>query len=417
MGIFDKVRQAFGAGHATPEPPSPRDLFAAAVEQAVRQVPSVTSVSRSPEGFGLLVERVGKKQSLFLDNVFAETRDMSPEQRRERIVRFVRSMDTPDATAMSWEEVRPKLAPLLRTPALFGGLAEVVGDKLPIHRPFAPFLIECVGVDSENGISYAAPHMIARWGVPPSDVFAAAREMGRAYFTDDVGPYDPEAPYPLWHVARDDSYESSRLLVPGWLASFAGKVNGRPVAIAPHRSLLVVGGDGDERCLRRLIDSAAAEFRASPRGISPALYTVDDDGTVVPLVLPTGHALAGDVAVGHVMLAMSEYEAQKAQLDRRLGEDVFVASFQGLKSPEGKVISYTTWLKNVASLLPRTDQVFLGLGAGGNGKEVLRVPWPALMDVAADCLSQEPGLDPPRWRTKGWPTEEAIAELRAVAIT
>jgi hypothetical protein len=42
---------------------------------------------------------------------------------------------------------------------------------------------------------------------------------------------DEDAPYATWLVSSNDMYESSRLLLPGWLASFGGKVSGRPVAI------------------------------------------------------------------------------------------------------------------------------------------------------------------------------------------
>ena len=116
MGIWGKVRQAFGSGGGNAEPPSPRDLFAAEVEAAVRRSPSVTSVRRGTDKFCLLVNRGAGEQTLFLDNVFAETRDTSPDERSARIARFVRSMEAPDAAAMSWHEVRPKLASLLRTP-------------------------------------------------------------------------------------------------------------------------------------------------------------------------------------------------------------------------------------------------------------------------------------------------------------
>jgi hypothetical protein len=416
MGIRDKVRHAFGSGEGGAEAPSPQEIFLAEVEAALRKSPSVTSVRHGEEGFSLIVDQGGAEHTIFLDNTFAETRDMSPEQRRERIARLVRSGDAPDASAMSWEEVRPKLASLLRTPSLFGGVPQFVGDRLPIHRPFAPFLIECVGVDSDDGIGYVVPHMVAKWGVEPSDVFAAATDNGREYFVDDVESFDARAPYPLWHVARDDSYESSRLLVPGWLASFADKVKGRPVAIVPHRSLLVVGGDGDERCLRRLIASAKAEFEASPRGISPALYTTDETGVVVPLTLPVGHPLAADVAVGHVMMAMAEYDFQKTWLDEQLEEDVFVASYQGLQEKDGGVFSYSTWSCGVLSLLPVVDRVALGTNPGKKGAEVLWVPWKGLVEIAGACLALEPNLDPPRWRTVRWPDDGQLAKLRAIAV-
>jgi hypothetical protein len=417
MSVWGKVRQVFGVAAADGGQASPRDLFAVEVEKAALTAPGVTSVRRAPEGFGLIVSHGAKDRTLFLDNVFAETRDLAPEQRRERIARFIRSMDAPDAATMTWDEVRPKLAPLLRPSTLFSSVPGISGtDKQPIGRPFAPFLIECVGIDSDDGIAYAAPSTIAKWGVQEDDVFAASLENGRNYFVEDVAPFDPTAPYPIWHVARDDSYESSRILVPGWLAAFSGKVNGRPVAIVPERSTLVVGGDGDERCLRRLIASAKGEFMASPRRISPALYTIDDDGRVVPLVVPAGHPLAADVALGHVMMGIAEYDVQQERLQKQLGEDVFVAPYKGLRGESGSVFSFTTWTKGVSTLLPKADQVAMVCEPETETGAVFRVPWSTLVDMVGDCLVRDAALEPPRWRTARWPEEQVLAKLRAACL-
>ena len=323
-----------------------------------------------PDAYGFLVNRGRHDQSAFLDSIFQETRDVGPEHEQVLIGRFVRSLAAPDTSGMTWEEVRPKLAPLLRTPTTFGCSPEMTPDKRPIQRPFAPFLIECVGVDSDDGIAYVFAQVLDRWGVTVAEVFEAATENGHAYFTDDVEPYDAQAPYPIWHVARDDSYESSRLLVPGWSASFEGKVKGRPVAIVPHRSLLIVGGDGDERCLRRLIDSAQGEFEASPRRISPALYATDADGKVVPFRLRSGHPLAGDVAVGHHLAAMAEYNGQKASLDEHLKEDVYVATYTAARDQSGGAFSCSVWSKGAPTLLPETDHVALNLAPGQQGAEI-----------------------------------------------
>src|SRR5207248_5392300 len=93
-------------------------------------------------------------------------------------------------------------------------------------------------------------------------------------------------------------------------AGFANRVAGRPVAIVPSRSRLLVGGDGNEACLRALVESAQREFMAAPRSISPALYTVDDRDAVVPLVLPAGSALAAEVALGHVSFRSEEHTSE-----------------------------------------------------------------------------------------------------------
>jgi hypothetical protein len=416
MGLWDKVRGAFGSGGADTKQATPRDVFAAEVEAVIRKTFPRASVRRLPDAYGFVVRRGEQDQSVFLDNIFQETRDLDPDQRRAHIGRFVRNLSAPDASAMTWEEVRPKLAPLLRTPTMFGCLPGMTPDKQPIQRPFAPFLIECVGVDSDDGIAYVFPHLLESWGVKLSDVFAAATENGREYFRGDVEPYDAQAPYPIWYVARSDSYESSRLLVPGWLSSFEGKVEGRPVAIVPHRSLLIVGGDGDDRCLRRLIDSAKAECEASPRRVSPALYTAGADGKVVPFSLSPGHPLAGDVAVGHLMAAIVEYQAQKQFLDEHPREDIYVAKYTAVRDNAGGAFSWSAWSKGVLTLLPETDQVALNLAPSQDDGEMIRVPWQALRDVAGDCLVKEPDLDPPRWRTKAWPDDGMIAKLRTKAI-
>jgi hypothetical protein len=177
-----------------------------------------------------------------------------------------------------------------------------------------------------------------------------------------------------------------------------------------------VGGDGDERCLRRLIESAKSEFLASPRRISPALYTIDDVGKVVPLVLPVGHLLADEVAVGHVMMATSEYDAQRPQLQEQVGEEIFVASYKGLRADDGSVVSYTTWTKGIPSLLPLTDHVALVFDPKAEKGGFFRVTWQVLLEIAGDCLALEPDVDPPRWRTTPWPEEAVLARLRAAAI-
>jgi hypothetical protein len=416
MGIWDKVRGAFGSGPSSTTA-TPRDLFAAEVEAAIQETFPDASVRPHPDAYGFVVHHEQQDKSVFLDNIFRETRDVDPERRRMLVARFVRSLTPPEAAAMTWSEVQPKLAPLLRAPTMFTCHPGMTPDRQPVRRPFAPFLIECVGVDSDDGIALVVPHLLESWGVEPADVFATAAENGRGYFTDDFGPYDAQAPYPIWYVTRDDSYESSRLLVPGWLASFEGKVKGRPVAIVPHRSLLVVGGDGDERCLRRLIDTAKAEFEGSPRRITPALYTSDANGKVVPLKLAASHALAADVAVGHLMAGIAEYDRQKAFLEEQLKEDVFVASYTGIRDKSGGAFSVSSWSKGVPTLLPETDQVTLNFAPGVKGAEILRVPWQSLRDIVCDCLVEEPALDPPRWRTTAWPDESKVARLRAVAIS
>jgi hypothetical protein len=409
MSAWGALRKFFGERKApAKDPASPHDLFAAEVQEALRATLRVTSIEYVPADFSLLFE-LGGKRTIFLGNVFAETREKSPKERRQRIERFVQALCTVPARKVDWEEARERLVPLLRGSNMVLHVGSDT-DRLPIRRAFAPFLLEFVGLDSPDSLEYVSPSVLSGWAVQQDEVFGAAHRVAAEAFANDVEPFDADAPYGIWHVGRDDNYESSRLLVQGWLAAFEGKVMGRPVAIVPHRSCLIVGGDGNDRCLHRLVESALTEYKAAPRRISPALYTVDDGGAVIPLVLPRSHPLAREVTRGHRVLAATTYTEQQEALQIRLGEDIFVASCLDVKDKHGTEFTFTTWGHEVTSLLPRAERVAVDAGPS------LVVTWDVLVEYAGDCLVLEPDLDPPRWRTVRWPSRAQIAKLRAFAL-
>jgi hypothetical protein len=415
VGLFGKLKQLVsGSGQTPPPPPTPQELFAGEMTAAIERLPGIGGITRNAADYSIRVKRVGEdgEHTIFLHNAFLETRDMSPEQRAAYLQRFVSvlggKVDEPD-----WAGAQERLVPVLRASSMSVDAIPDL-DKRPLRRPFVPFLIEAAALDFETSFLLVSPAMAATWKVGTDELFAAARENAARCFRDgDVELYDESAPYPLWHVARDDTYQSSRLLLPGWLASFAGRVAGRPVAIVPDRSTLIVGGDGDERCLRRLIETARAEYRSSPRRISLGLYTPAPDGGVVPLTLPPEHALAGPVALGHVALAIHEYGVQQKDLQARVGDDLYVATCDGIDPKQGLPFSYTTWTEQVSALLPEADYVMIGVGAAGQNLTILRVPWNTVQETAPGCLVREAGIDPPRWRTVRWPDPPAIAALRA----
>jgi hypothetical protein len=413
MSLWFKLRRLLSQPLSSPVEASSEQLFMAEVVAAARGLAGVVSVAERPEEFALLIQTKTGEHQAYLGNVFGETRDLGPADRAARIRRFLKILEKPGDGPDVWATRRDRLVPLLRTSSHSRGAPADAATAL-LHRPVLPFLIECVGIDAEGSFQLVASSHLAAWNMTAEAVFAAARENASRYFqAEHVKIYDDRAPYPLWHVARDDSYESSRLLLPGWLAAFAGKVNGRPVAIVPHRSFVLVGGDGDEACLLRLIETARREYEASPRAISPGLYTVDAAGAVVPLTLAAEHPLAAQVAIGHVLLASSEYRAQGEVLQRRYGEGLFVSSYVGVQRKDGSVSSYTTWTEGVPSLLPQADEIVFVIDPGSPSPRSHRLPWRRAVANLGECLVPEPGVDPPRWRSKGWPGEELLAKLEA----
>ncbi len=406
MGFWKKV---FGGGAEAPKtPPSPREVFAAEVQACLETLPQVNSVkAREDFAFDVTVAE-GGVHTVFLENTFVETREMSPEERVGRIARLVSGIGLEED--LDWESAQERLVPLLRACTVFAGVVPE-RDKLPLHREALPFLIETIAIDSEANFRYVTPGTVEEWDVDADAVFDKARENALGFFGEgDAEIYEKNDDYAIWHVTRDDSYESSRLLVPGWLASFRGKVSGNPVAIVPERAKLFVGGDADVLCLERLLDMAEREYAASRRNISPALYTVNDDDQVIPLALPDGHPLRHPVTLGHVRLALAEYDVQQKMLQEELGDDVFVATYTAVRTDDGTILTYSTWTDGVPTWLPKTDDIAL-VGGSQEDPTVMRVPWDAL----AKFVEQVPGVNPPRFKTKDWPGVEDFEELAKLA--
>lgn len=396
---------------------SPREYLLREVESALGADSTVSEVARLPEEYGLRFKKNGEEIQMFLDNLFAETRELSPEHRAETIRRFLGAFQGGGASQVTWEEAQEKLLPVVRS-ATFGTVlpAGVDGSaKHMVERRTIPFLRELLVLDLPDASMYVQQDHLKEWGVTEEEAFTSA--FANLDLIHEVGvELQDEKPSPLWSVDSNDTYEASRLLHPGFLASFSGRVKGRPVAAIPTRAALVITGDGDPAQLSRLCEFAEREFEASPRGITPALYTVDDAGRVVPYLRRGDDELAQRVRRAHVRFAMGEYTTQKEQLEawnEANDVDVFVASFGALvRKTDDRPITWCSWGNEVDSLLPETDVVALQVGE----KDFFMVPFREVKRLATSCLAPVPTMWPPRHRTTGWPADSVIEQLRAAQV-
>jgi len=266
---------------------------------------------------------------------------------------------------------------------------------------------------------YVTPDQPEEWGVDANAVFEEARR-NLAASDDRILPFYERASSPLWRVGADDDYETSRLLLPGWLLSFESKVEGRPVAIVPDRRTLIVGGSEDVALLERMLQIAEEKAKSSPRHLSMVPYTTDPTGGVIPFEIPADHPLLPALRHAYHLLAGTEYGCQKEHLDalhERNGTDVFVASYSAVRGKDGIERSYASWGEDVDSLLPKTELLAMGSEGGGteSGRWMALVPWEEVERIAGDCLRLDPAWDPPRYRTLRWPEPAQIAQLRAAA--
>ena len=422
MGFWKTLGSAF-SGRSTEPPASapkpaspgraPKDVFRELFVGELEQHPRVGRIAPNPEQeFSLLVWPSdaldsAKPWTIYLDNIFHETREMSPEQSSAAIQRFMSALD--ETGDLSWEEARHRLVPLVRAASFCAD-----SELQLVRRELVPFLCVFAGVDRDDSTSFVTTKQLAEWQRAAPLVHDLALEnFARFIAESDIEPYDSESSSSILHVATNDSYESSRLALPGFLAGFAGRVPGAPVAIVPDRSRLLICGSGDAEAVARLAKIAEAEFNAAARALSPALYTVDPSGKVVPLHLPAEHPHHFLVERGHRLLAASAYADQKARLEKRLiadGIDIFIATCGLLRTKAGQTQTWASMAEGVDALLPEVDLVCLS-GGPDDTEWYAHVPWPKFFEVAGDCLERDPEHDPPRWRTVGWPDEQAVEQL------
>src|SRR3954451_5345341 len=235
-----------------------------------------------------------------LGTLYQEAAGADPAERDARIARLAADVVTPAELPETWQEVAPLLRPVLR-PATFGQGTDVLG------RPALPYLRELVVIDQPTTMAYVKDDKPAAWGVPAAEVFATARANVARFAA--LADEPPAAPALLRFVDDGDGYFASRLLVDSWLAGLSGRVGGRPVAFVPDQNTLLVTGDQPDT-LGSLFELVESEYREAARAVSPAAYTVDGAGRVVPYAAPAGHPVGAAAHRAEVVLAATEYAAQ-----------------------------------------------------------------------------------------------------------
>ncbi|WP_394847369.1 hypothetical protein LZC95_07875 [Pendulispora brunnea] len=389
-----------------------RDYFAGEVAEIMLTLPQVLGVKRGRDFTLDVATRDGVHAKVHLENIFSETRDMSTEQRKLRIIVAYGSIGAPPVDA--WSQVCGALVPVLRSATYSIGTWAQQPGAAPIRRPFLPFLDEIVVMDQPTTMMPILRAMVSLWNVDEQTVFAVADSRKGLFSAPSVRLYD-DKDGPLWIVQCEDAYEASRLLVPGWLASFRGRVEGEPIAIMPQRSIVMIGGDRRPALIKRLLDKAAREFAVSTRGLSPALYSVDAEGRVIPYERAGHDELAVAVRVAHHELAYAEYEAQREVLNRihaSQKRDVYISRYiVVVNGDKTEAQSCAVWPKKIRTYLPRAERVILTPSEAPS--ECVDLPFSAIEARLNPLANSHPLL----FEAGEFPSEHELAALATLART
>jgi uncharacterized protein YtpQ (UPF0354 family) len=397
MGFLGRVRRRFARRQRTAEEQFTDDFVA-----TINRLPGIARITRT-DGFGIEVRKTGEpgSHSIFLGNLFAEVEHLSPAERKEAVRQFVAAMFSQPDEPESWEAAAPRLRPVLRTASY--AQAGQVGGITVASRPALRHLVEMLVIDHEHRMSLVNADSLESWGVTFDEAYRRGAENLMV-----EGTHLARLDNGVLAVASEDTYESSRLVVPGWLASLGEEVGIVPVAVVPSRDMMLIADERDNAAVDWVLDEGMKIFIDHPRWLSPVPYRADEDADIVPWRPDPGHPAYDKVRLAERTLETYEYREQKNRIEklfRQAGETLLVSDYE--VEATGTPRSVTTWPAAADALLPYADEIVFPAESGS-----FRVSW----DKAAQLLSdewEEAPTTPPRRRTLRWPDEETLARLRA----
>jgi len=352
-----------------------------------------------------------RSAALMLGNAYKEY-CAADEEKRERVLKhWVRNWfsllrDMPE----EFEDVRPDLLPIVRSRSHFelNQLRGMVESGTPISWPYVP-LGEHFGValvyDLPDAMRSIPQANLDAWGLTLYEALEIARENLATLPANFIGP---ESGHGVYLSATGDNYDASRILSSELLEQF--QLHGDAVAMIANRDNLIVAGADDCEGLEAML-KMAAEALQQLRPISSVALRYDGHEWV-PWLPDAEHPLHKQFRRFYFDTLGRDYAEQKELLDRlhaKTNKNFFVATFNVVQDPQGRLLSYAVWTEKVESLLPQTDMVVFG----GMDGEPTMVPWSRAMEVVGDLLE---ALDiyPPRYCVREFPAAEQLAAMGSV---
>ena len=419
-----------------------RDRFARQLMRRLKAADGVGPVEYDRENFRLVIDGT---QYINLSNFFDEHRRLPKEDRVDHLKSILQGVfQSGFQLPEDLDDARPDLLPKVWPRAAFDRLdlkARAEGrDPAPLAAiPLGEHLYLGVVYDLPRSVRMVSQADLDAWDTTLYEALEIAtdnlreRQIQVAQIggrqdepqTEPLGQPDPAefeaagdeefaAARPrVFIFSTGDSYDATRVILLPDLDQL--QLNGRPVALAPNRDVLLVTGDDDEAGLSVLATLASQMYDGEPRPHVP--MCVSHDGVDwVDFRVPTSHPAYPALHELEVRYLAEEYAEQKPILEEmqqsaaRRGQDaLYVAAPIVVRDEDGRMESHAVWADGVAALLPKADVI--GFMKGEDGSDVVRCPWKDVAAVLDDLLIPEPDVYPPRWRVTEFPSELALRIL------
>jgi len=208
----------------------------------------------------------------------------------------------------------------------------------------------------------------------------------------------------LW----DDSYDSSRILLPDLLNRCGAGID--PVIMVPTRNCLLIAPANNGEAQARMVAYAAEAMESQGRFVSALMYRYT--GNRIERYQPAEPALLRKLHDLRTRALMPDYAAQRDLLekgDKKYGRDLFHASFKVFESKRGGGLkSVATVTKNALGTIPQADLIGFAILQPNGEQGVKFVAWDDVMAFAEGWLVKDEQHYPPRYRVEGFPAQDKL---------
>lgn len=396
MGVFDRFLG----------PPN-RDKFARMMIDSIVAAGETRSLEYDSEQFRLTCDN----QHFHLSNAYEEYCAASNDIRDAYIKRYTRGWflarkEIPDA----FEDARPDVLLKLRNRSYFERMRLhcLINDIefSSMYRVISPHLAV--------GLVYDLPEAVAEVNRTRLDVWDISFDAALEVAIENLWDISREGTF----VVLDDSvyvsgwrdtYDASRILLDELVLHL--EVAGDPVALVPHRDMLIVTGSQDTSGLS-LAAKLAEDAFGGPRPLSGIAIRRDPSGQWIPFLPPVDHPEYRRFRLLEVQTLGQAYNDVKKMLEdyhEQIGDDVFVATYTAVEDKSSsEVSSYCVWTQGCQALLPRTDKVAFVRQDDDNP---VLVDWCAVEADLGGLMIPVEGMYPERFRVEEFPSEAQLAAL------
>lgn len=387
--------------------PPTRDQFARAMIAEFRRAGDVREYQYDKAEFRLTTADGG---IVNLTNMFQEFAQLPRRDRKAHLRELAQGLvSSIDELPESFEEARPNLRPKVWTRGTFAALElkQRLQDGKPVDTPryqLGSHFVTTVVYDMPTSMRTLSTEDFDKWGVSYYEAMEIACEnlAETSIAFSQIGDG--------FHSAvSGDNYDSSRILLTDKVMSWS--VAGDHVAMIPQRDALYVTGSEDDVGLKIMLSLTEATLRDEARPLCPIPLRFVD-GEWEDWMVPRAHELFPQFRELESSFLGDLYAEQKALLEaihEKEGIDIFVASFSGIRTETGRVITYCVWTDGIESLLPKTDLIMVG-------SESAAYEWDRVVDVAGHLLEPMEDLYPVRYRVSQVPTDEELRTIGAADI-